>query len=85
MPKRTSSVEAIGMLPKNDERPPFFPFAVSLYRSDLLFRSLTDLAIATKLNALLEKKPTTRSVSLPVFSTLCGIRAGTTARVPGRR
>ena len=34
------------MLPKNDERPPFFAFAVSLYRSDLLFRGLVDLAVS---------------------------------------
>jgi len=34
------------MLPKNDERPPFFAFAVSLYKSDLLFCSLVDLAVA---------------------------------------
>jgi TPR repeat protein len=45
MAKRTAVVEAIGMLPKNDERPPFFAYAVSLYRGDLLFRALTDLSV----------------------------------------
>jgi len=38
MSKRSASVDAIGMLPKNDERPPLFAYAVSLYRADLLFR-----------------------------------------------
>jgi TPR repeat protein len=40
------TAEAIGMLPKNDERPPFFAFTVSLYQSDLLFRGLVDLAVS---------------------------------------
>ena len=44
MAERTTSTAAI--LPKNDQRPPFFAFAVSLYRSDLLFRGLVDLAIS---------------------------------------
>ncbi len=43
---RSSTAEELGMLPKNDERPPFFAFAVSLYRSDLLFRGLVDLAVS---------------------------------------
>jgi hypothetical protein len=47
MGKRATSAEAAaGILPKNDQRPPFFAFAVSLYRSDLLFRGLVDLAIS---------------------------------------
>lgn len=45
MATRPNSAEAIGMLPKNDERPPLFAYAVSLYRADLLFRGLVDLAI----------------------------------------
>ena len=46
MAERSAGADAIGMLPKNDERPPFFAFAVSLYKSDLLFCSLVDLAVA---------------------------------------
>jgi len=34
------------MLPKDDARPPFFAYAVSLYRADLLFRGLIDLTVA---------------------------------------
>jgi TPR repeat protein len=34
------------LLPKDDARPPFFAYAVSLYRADLLFRSLVDLTVA---------------------------------------
>jgi TPR repeat protein len=45
MASRPTSAEAIGMLPKNDERPPLFAYAVSLYRADLLFRGLIDLAV----------------------------------------
>ncbi|MFL6795820.1 MAG: tetratricopeptide repeat protein [Xanthobacteraceae bacterium] len=46
MGKTTGATPELGMLPKNDERPPFFAFAVSLYQSDLLFRGLIDLAIS---------------------------------------
>jgi Sel1 repeat len=35
-----------GLLPRNDERPPWFALSVSLYKSDLLFRSLIDLSAA---------------------------------------
>jgi hypothetical protein len=34
------------MLPADNRRPPFFPFAVSLYRSNLLLRGFIDLAFA---------------------------------------
>ena len=46
MSKRSASVDAIGMVPKNDERPPLFAYAVSLYRADLLFRGLIDLTVS---------------------------------------
>src|SRR2546430_16857782 len=46
MATRDRSVEFTGMLPKNDERPPWFAFTISLYKSDLLVRSLIDLSVA---------------------------------------
>jgi TPR repeat protein len=46
MAKSPTGAGVIGMVPKADDRPPFFPFAVSQYKSDLLVRSLADLAMA---------------------------------------
>src|SRR5262245_29026411 len=46
MTRSASNAGVSGILPKNDERPPFLAFAVSLYRSDLLFRGLVDLAVS---------------------------------------
>jgi tetratricopeptide (TPR) repeat protein len=45
MPEHAADT-AIPILPKDDQRPPFFAFVVTLYKSDLLFCSLVDLAVA---------------------------------------
>lgn len=39
-------MQSQAMLPADNSRPPFFPFIVSLYRSNLLLRGLIDLAFA---------------------------------------
>src|SRR5262249_42714792 len=46
MLKRPTIAADAGLLPKSDERPPLFAFAVSHYRSDLLIRGLVDLAMS---------------------------------------
>jgi TPR repeat protein len=44
--KARTPAAASGMLPRDTTRPPRFAYAVSLYKADLLFRSLVDLSVS---------------------------------------